>query len=688
MKIKKIILENIRSYKHEEIEFPSGSILLSGDIGSGKTSILLGIEFALFGLQTGQKGSSLLRNGENTGKVEIEFEIDGKSVLVERVLKRGKSVSQEDCFVTIDGERNETSVMELKSRILKLLEYPSEFSKKQNMLYKFTVYTPQEEMKQIILQDSETRINTLRNIFGIDRYKKVLENSLLLLSKIREERRFKENAVSDVDNDRIVLKSKENDLEMKQQNLFSVEKEFFILMQERKKIQEEKDEISKKITERDNLSRDIDRLKIMLIGKNDMISVNKKAILQLNSQIAEVKSIEFNESEILPLEEELKMKKRQKADFSDSLIKTSSEINFLNIKNHENAEIKNRISSVDICPTCLQEVDTMYKNNILSKINSGVFENLKKMEMLNSEKTAVQSKISEVDLEINFVEKKIQDYGIIRMKLRNIQEKKSRVLELEESNVKIEKDISNLKEKSAFLEKSIIDMEQFDSASLEKQKLFDEAAKKERMAEIKTAELKKEIEFFSRQILELSEKIKKMEETKKKLEYLSELENWISKKFSLIISTIERNVMIKLKREFSRLFSEWFSMLVSESFNVKLDDDFTPVVELQDYELDYSYLSGGERTAISLAYRLALNQVINSRLSKIKTKDIVILDEPTDGFSAQQLDKMRDVLLQLNVKQLIIVSHEQKMESFVDNVIRFKKVNGISVRENVEQKNL
>ena len=123
-------------------------------------------------------------------------------------------------------------------------------------------------------------------------------------------------------------------------------------------------------------------------------------------------------------------------------------------------------------------------------------------------------------------------------------------------------------------------------------------------------------------------------------------------------------------------------MLVSEIFNAKIDDNFTPVIEQQDYEIDYNYLSGGERTAVALAYRLALNQVINSLLSKIKTKDIVVLDEPTDGFSSQQLDKMRDVLSQLNVKQLIIVSHEQKIESFVENVIRFRKVNGVSVREN------
>src|SRR3989344_7035553 len=117
MKLDKIILENIRSYKSQQVDFPDGSTLLSGDIGSGKTSVLLGIEFALFGLQPGQKGSSLLRNGENSGNVAIEFEIDGKSIAVERRLKRGKSVSQEECFLTVDGERKEISVMELTNSV-------------------------------------------------------------------------------------------------------------------------------------------------------------------------------------------------------------------------------------------------------------------------------------------------------------------------------------------------------------------------------------------------------------------------------------------------------------------------------------------------------------------------------------------------------------------------------------------
>ncbi|MBI4116797.1 hypothetical protein HY449_03580 [Candidatus Pacearchaeota archaeon] len=681
MKIKKIILDNIRSYKREEMEFPDGSILLSGDIGSGKTSVLLGIEFALFGLQPGQKGSSLLRNGESSGGIAIEFEIDGKSITVERRLKRGKSVSQEECSITIDGERREISVMELKNSVLGLLNYPKEFSKKQNLLYKFTVYTPQEEMKQIITEDAETRINTLRHIFGIDKYKTVLENSSILASKMREEKRIKENLVSSVEGDKQVVVSKEEELENKNYNLDSVEKEFFAKTEERKRAQEEKDEIAKKINEKSKFSQEIEKTKIVISGKKDAIEKNNFSIRQLNVQLKELDLLKFDETEILSLEEQIKSEKRQKSDLSNSLIKISSEINSMNSKNNESGDVKNRISRLDVCPVCLQEINVIYKNNILNRLNLEIFENLKKMESMNSEKRSAELKLSEMEMKISSVEKKIGDYKMARIKIENADEKKLRVLEMENSNKLLEGEINLLREKIVSLEDSLSEFGKYDAIFEEKQKKFDIAAREERATEIKKAELKKEIEMLSGQIRDLNEKIKKTEQLKAQINHLSEIENWLSKKFMLLISVIEKNVMTKLKREFSLLFSEWFSMLVSDSFNVRLDDDFTPVIEQQDYELDYSYLSGGERTAIALAYRLALNQVINSLLSKIKTKDIVILDEPTDGFSSQQLDKMRDVLAQLNVKQLIIVSHEQKMESFVDNVIRLKKLNGISARE-------
>ena len=681
MNIRKIVLNNIRSYRQQKIEFPEGTTLLSGDIGSGKTSILLAIEFALFGLQPGQRGSSLLRNGEDEGGVLIDFEINGNSITIERTLKRGKTVSQDYCAITIDGEKEETSVTELKNRVLDLLDYPKEFAKKQNILYKFTVYTPQEEMKQIILEDPSTRINTLRHVFGIDKYKRILENVSIITSKIREERRLKEGITANLEQDKLNLISKENDLETKHYNLSSVEKELFLKTEDRKKIQEEKEEISKQIEEKRSLKQEIEKTKIMISNKKETLSNNSKRIEEINNQIIQLEEYSFDENKIKELEEQILLRKEEKRKLNEDNLDITSQITSLDIKNADNEKIKIKITNVEICPTCLQDVNPVYKTNVINKLDSDTSKNVSTIKDLRIEKQRISERILKTDADISSKEKELQELNLLKIKFEGISEKKERIKELENSNKAIEKDLELLNQHTENLEKSIYELKKFDNIFTLKQNELEEALRQEKLAEIKVAELKKEIDVFSKQIEELKEGIRKTEEVKKQLEYLSGLEDWLSKKFTPLIAVIERNVMVKLKTEFSRLFAEWFSMLVPEIFNIQLTDDFTPIIEYQDYEISYAYLSGGERTAIALAYRLALNQVINSLLSKIKTKDLVILDEPTDGFSEQQLDKMRDVLQQLDVKQMIIVSHEQKIEGFVENVIKLKKSEGITRKE-------
>lgn len=676
MKINKITLDNIRSYEHQEIEFPEGSTLLSGDIGSGKTSILLGIEFAFFGLQPGQRGSFLLRNGTNNGGVKMEFELDGMQVIIERTLKRAKTISQDYCALTIDGITEETSVMELKNKVLDLLSYPKEFSKKQNILYKFTVYTPQEEMKQIILEDPATRVNTLRHVFGIDKYKKILENASTILSKVREQRRIKEALTQDLDKDKENLASKEEEIETKHYNLISIEKELFLKKDKRKKIEEEQQEIAEKIKEKNKLEQEIEKTKIMVAHKNDSIYENIKTMGKIKAQIKEFEGLNFDEHKILNLRENIIVLKNEKLNLDERNLEITSKMNSLMFNNHEIGNVKNKLKEIEICPTCLQDVEPVYKSNVTNKLDNDVVQNLTKIEKFNLEKKEIVKRISEINEEISLREKEISELQTLRIRLQTLEEKQLRLEEIERMNISLEKDIGILNEHTNGLRNSVFELTKYKNIFELKQKELEDAFREEKEAEIKAAELRKEIEVFSYQIEEIKERIKKIEEIKNQLRYLTKLEDWISQKFVPIISFIEKNVMLKLQAEFSKLFSEWFAMLVSDNFIVSLTDDFTPKIEYQDYEIDYAYLSGGERTAVALAYRLALNQVLNSLLSKIKTRGLVILDEPTDGFSDQQLDKMRDVLQQLNSDQLIIVSHEPKIETFVENLIKLKKPTG------------
>lgn len=678
MKIKKITLNNIRSYENQEVVFPDGSILLSGDIGSGKTSILLGIEFALFGLQPGQKGSSLLRNGKSSGGITFHFEINGKEIIIERNLKKSKTTSQDTCYLTIDGSRTQLSVMELKSFILDLLNYPKEFSKKQNLLYKFTVYTPQEEMKQIIQEDPEFRINTLRHIFGIDKYKTILENSLLLALKIREEKRVKEGMIFGIGKEMLNLSEKENELQSRQVEFLSIDKDFFMKKQETKKAQEEKEKIIQKVEEIRKIKQEIEKSKMTVSNKKDMIENNARLINSLNLQIQEIEKIKFSESGFLLVKGEIDSKKGEKDGLNDILIKISSEINSLNAKNMENDALKSKISHIETCPTCLQMVNESYKSNIVQKCNHEISENSIKLNILSLERNTLLENSRNINDEIANLEKNMQEMNLLKLRRQELTTKIDQMREIEKTNDILGTEILSLNIIINSLSEDFVLLEEYEKTFDQITKQLDQALSHERMAEIKMVESRREMEFLARQINDIKSRLMEAEKIRENINYLTEVENWLSSDFTELVSLIEKNIMMKLKHDFSKIFSEWFSMLVSESFNAYIRDDFTPVIEQYDYELDYSYLSGGERTAVALAYRLALNQMINSTISNIETKDLVILDEPTDGFSSQQLDKMRDVLNQLNVKQLIIVSHEQKIEAFVENIIRFKKENGLS----------
>jgi len=157
------------------------------------------------------------------------------------------------------------------------------------------------------------------------------------------------------------------------------------------------------------------------------------------------------------------------------------------------------------------------------------------------------------------------------------------------------------------------------------------------------------------------------------------VENWLSQSFLAMVSQIESEVMLLAHHQFSSYFRSWFLTLIDEeNMTAELDLDFSPDIRHSGFTVPVEYLSGGEKTSCALAYRLALAKVINELVTPLKTQDLIILDEPTDGFSNEQLDRMRDVLNELSFKQTIIVSHEPKMEGFVDHVIRVRKQGAVS----------
>lgn len=680
MIFKKLIIKNIRSYENLEIQFLKGSILLAGEIGAGKTSILLGLQFALFGLQPGQKGASILRQGTDNAYAKLEIEIDGQKIILERTIKKSKngSISQDINIITTEDGRVELSTSEMKDRVISLLNYPKEFVKKSNLLYKFTVYTPQEEMKSIILERPEIRLDTLRHIFGIDRYKRIKDNSQILIQKIKENIKIKEVLAGElnllkekftIENEKkIILARATNNLQLESRNF-----------QQKKSESEEKlNSIKEIIEENQQINSEIENIIIRLQGKKDLELRMKREIILMQKQVSG--NIDFSPERLKLVTELYEKHKRILDEISKNFMEINSRISALESKKETPLQLREKVISLENCPTCFQKVSEEHKERIAKRTGFDIEEINRELEQ---KLIAKQNLIKDIEKERELISGYESDKNTLQQNKIKYEHQKEIEIKIKSDAFVLDRTTNEIIELQEKLEKLKVKTQTFE----ETKNTFDRFNKEHeeifhllRITEINFATKNKELEIVKNRLEELRIEIAGKEKLREEINYLRNLQDWIQEKFISLINLTEKNVMAKLRNEFSSIFSEWFQALVSDSLTVRLDEDFTPIITNQDYEIDYDFLSGGERTSIALAYRLSLNQVLNSMLSLIKTKGLVILDEPTDGFATEQIEKMRDIFSQLKAEQLIIVSHEEKIEGFVDHVLRVRK-DGVSLIE-------
>src|SRR3989344_5542433 len=603
MRLIELRLNNIRSYIDQVIEFDKGVTLLAGDVGAGKTSILLSLEFALFGLQrVDLTGLMLLRYGEDYGFVELKFIINNKEYLIKRTLKRNSDgVTQSGGFFASEDGLQKLSSGELKSKILALLNYPKEMLTKRSLIYRYTVYAVQEEMKHILLSPKDERVDILRKVFNIEKYKSINDNLKIVLSDLR---------------------AKERDLKFKLSSL----EEALVLKKE------------------------------FEIKKNSLI---------LNLGVVEdnllMKETEFERDEV-----ELKVLKMKKEEYVEILRKIET--------------IKGEINSCNN----MEKIYSSTLNEINEKIESieekNIFNYNSNLETYAHKKDELEVTLSSYNKTISELENRERRFELFAFKKKEYENSLNKIKEVEINLSEVKKKKLNFEEQLSELFLSLGIFESVNNTLLkieEKIKLTSSQIVNFKMQKVS---LEKEIQFFNEKLDEFKKKEDELEIFSIKYKKLISNISWMSNNFITILNIIEKRVLANVYSVFNSNFKKWFVILMgSEGIKVRLDYDFSPVIEQNGYDLDYLSLSGGERTACALAYRLALNQVINQVVTHVNTSEIIILDEPTDGFSAEQLDRVREVLEKLDIEQILIVSHEEKIESFCDRVIKIEKRNGESV---------
>ncbi|MBI3034729.1 SMC family ATPase [Candidatus Woesearchaeota archaeon] len=684
MLIKSIKLNNIRSYESQEISFPLGSVLLAGDIGSGKSSILLAIEFAIFGAKKGELPAyTLLRHGKKEGSVELRMEIEGKDIMIKRALKRSnEDIKQEAGYVVVNGLKKEGTSEELRAIVLEMLGYPKELVKKgKDMIYRYTVYTPQEEMKQILYESKDNRLDTLRKVFNIDKYKRIKENLRIITASLRERKKHLEGFTLD-------MEYKKKELAERKSEIFEIDKSIEAILP---KIEEVKNEINEKKKSIESIGNDIKELSSLRSELSAAESSLSHKIEQNNRLNNEIKLLDRQTEE---LKNELENKKfnefeviKNKIDNKENEIK-EAELNYKNtIKKIRELEVKiehcnetmGKIQELDICPVCEQKVDEQHKQDVHlreSKRHIGLVEQVKGFadEESKLEKIKIQLK-----RELDAFVREQSHLSVLKIKFEHLNEKTSAREEKSALKESIKKEIGLLNAKKTMLNPRIEKHAEAEEKYKIARKEIDGLLPQERFLELEKRKYEAEKESIKRFIAGMEKEIDEKQKAKERLAYISQLGSWIDELFVNLMSAMEKHVMVNIHSQFNGLFKSWFDILMEdEAINVRVDEDFTPVIEQDGYETYVENLSGGERTAVALSYRLALNKVINDIVAEIKTNDIIILDEPTDGFSYEQLDKIRDILSQLSMKQVIIVSHESKIESFVENVIRVNKHENVS----------
>ncbi|MBI2140427.1 AAA family ATPase [Candidatus Woesearchaeota archaeon] len=684
MFIKSIKLTNIRSYESAQIEFPPGATLLAGDIGSGKSTILQAIEFALFGVRRkGLSASSLLRHGKQKGEVELAFIVEKKEIIIKRALKRGKEdIQQEAGFIIIDGMKKEGTHVELKSIILSLLGYPQDLvSKSKDLVFRFTVYTPQEEMKQIILEEAEERLNTLRRVFNIDKYKRIQENTKFANDLLREKLRLCEGLLADFEEKQKELQEKESLLKSLSQHIeallpaLSAKKE----MTAQKKASLESYE--QKVREAQRLKKEIALKEYLLAERQEQLRRAKKEIERISPEI-EALAKELAEKEIPNLQEFITAINEKEAllhSHQQEIISLNRALASIDTRKSHSLKVQSDILKLDQCPLCLQNVAHSHKAAIAERESSLIRELEQGMASQREKENNLKSVMDSLRKELGALREKGLEVKAMLAKRQMLKEKESRKAALGQEQETLQKEIESAGEEKkalALQAGNYLDIEY--AYSLRKQE-HQKALEEEHSLEIQIRQYEARKQEMAKGIASLKVEIERKEQAKLQLQQNKALKYWIDELFLNLMGTMEKHVFASVYNEFNMLFQEWLALLIEdEALQARLDDSFSPAIIQDGFDAEVEALSGGEKTAVALAYRLALNKVINDVISGIKTKSIIILDEPTDGFSSEQLDRVRVVLDRLGMEQVILVSHEAKIEGFVDNVIRVRKEGHVS----------
>jgi exonuclease SbcC len=689
MKIEIVQLENIRSHIKSTVPFTRGFNCLVGGLGTGKSSVLYAVDFALFGEPLGRSFEYLLREGANSAKVTVQFTQNGRTYKLTRGLKRrGKGIGQD--FEELKLFEDETLLASMKTDAV--AEQFKAITGLDKDLYREIVWVRQEHLKELLDATPRERQRRLDELFGLSDYETAWSNIAVYKRDYETEKRIYEK-----DPDVVGLEKLSDEynrvtqeftlLEMELQDavgkLAGAKRALEEADSKLKKLEEKKQRIEelkrKEAKVQANISSTADALTSLnqrIDGKKTIIDNLKQRQNSLDSQVSAYKNT--LEEAGVPANQPVEALRGQLAAFDDKLsnLKAEQEATMRNLRTD-----KKRTESLSMesrCPLCLQSLNDEYKNGLMQRIQQ--------------ENTERQNTIKQLQVEI---EKMQRTKAVANEAFSNLQTLTTRAEDLKTRLGEEEKNLGDLAveveakrqlevELGGQLEALRLEIGRFELSDLEaaraqREQAFTQYYRVE--ADLRTKENRKK-DLLTR----LDETKERIDHAQEKLERMQKITQTVE-----VLGAIRdayRSIQPKLRSEFVKVLRNFVQQVLDSLvggeaplLNVIVDETYTPYVKSESgADREVSNLSGGERTLLAFAYRLGLGQLImQSRTGH--GLSMLLLDEPTESLGREDgsIDRLAEAISRFKaIEQIIAVTHSEAFAEKAEHVIILEKEAGTS----------
>lgn len=677
--ITSIELGDFLAHSETKLEFEKGVTIFVGENGAGKSSIIDGITFSLFGQHTRKSNKGLIKRGSNQGYSKIEFSINGKQYeTVRKIDSKGglvatfSEITREGRVEIAAGERKQfgESMTEQVEKTIGM-----DFEK-----LKIASIVQQGELNSIINAKPKEFKELLNAIIGIDKLDVASES----MKKVTKE--FREKIKTDLGYDDTHIDILERDFEKYQQDIKESEPEKNQLESKQQQIQ---DELKKLKKELETETPKIDKINQLELRKDELSRYAKDTMKGIQEKIME------NERKIRDCEGcfdvieqkidfETKIQKVEEAleDSSNKIQEMLSQIASLKEKQILASKLQLKDNKCPVCDSTVEKLNPFFQIEHVKEETIKLQENIKlkekEREMYNQKKKEFFEKVqktrdAEATLKAHSINTKEE---LIRIqKETQIQKKKvplinnndlKQISQIDEHTKLIFENILKLElETKGFNEKEFVNLK---NTIEEKQRSLSQIHQQIGGILEKIDKAEKQIDKIQNSILELK-KVKK---------YISKLDKIQTNIFSRdgAVATSLRSWALN---SISVKASEYLSFLNTKIQRIALSEkarDVSIACYSKTEVLELESLSGGEKVSVALALRLGMASLLGS-----SNLNLMILDEPTTHLDAERKKSLVRVLSQLTEisnsqtpMQFLIITHDAEIfeDSNVEQIYKFE----------------